>query len=72
MYYFIVLVVVVLIVIWYYCYIRNSFRDILNKVFPPCDGAKVQVSIPIQLEEFKDDISKHITFTENNLHANLY
>ncbi len=72
MYYFIVLVVVVLVVIWYYCYIRQLFNKALNALFPPCTQKKIEVAIPIATEDFKDDISKHISFTENSLKQKLF
>ena len=68
----ILVLVTVLVCVWYYCFIRSTGASILSYFFPPCQEKKINIVVPTIAEEFKDDISSHIKFSEGNLKDMLH
>ncbi len=64
------IIIVVLICVWYYCFIRAKGVSLMNYIFPPCE--QVKIIVPAKTEEFRDDISSHMIFSEDGLKNNLY
>jgi hypothetical protein len=68
----VLVLIVVIICIWYYCFVRAKGASILNYLFPPCQEKKINIVVPAVAEEFRDDISSHIKYSEGNLKSLLH